>query len=122
MANRAAHQLLGCAVGLGVGLRDTQKDSIASNPIVAGGVGALMGRLPDMLEPSLNNPHHRQFFHSITVLGAMAYGVKKAYDWQPCDDFERLVRGLVLVGGSAYLSHLAVDALTKRSLPMIGKL
>jgi hypothetical protein len=26
---------------------------------------------PDMNEPSLGNPNHRQFFHSVTVLGLL---------------------------------------------------
>jgi membrane-bound metal-dependent hydrolase YbcI (DUF457 family) len=46
----------------------------------------------------------------------------KLYHWDPQDYLDRVLRGLLLLGGAAYLSHLALDALTSKSLPFLGKL
>ena len=47
--------------------------------------------------------------------------MRKIHQWEAEDDFERLLRGFLLVGGAAYLSHLALDAVTSRSLPLVGR-
>ncbi|MBV1928152.1 MAG: hypothetical protein KUG81_01385 [Gammaproteobacteria bacterium] len=75
-----------------------------------------------MIEPSLGNPNHRQFFYSVAVLGHLGTGMHKLFRWNPQDNAEGLLRGLLPLGGAAYLSHLALDALTSRSLPIPGKL
>ncbi len=120
--NGPAHQLAGAVAGIVISASD-HKDKIGHlhHPVASGAVGALLGKLPDMIEPALGNPHHRQFFHSFAVLGLVGWGVHKIHQWEPEDDFERLLRGFLLVGGVAYLSHLALDALTSRSLPMVGR-
>ncbi|MCV2883436.1 metal-dependent hydrolase [Aestuariibacter sp. AA17] len=123
MANGYAHSFAGTAVGLAVPLMD--KDTIKETPelLVAGPlVGNFFGKLPDIIEPAFKNPNHRQFFHSIALLAAVGYGVKKAYDWQPEDRFEKVIRGILLCAGAGYLSHLALDAITPRSHPLVGKL
>ena len=79
MANGYAHSFAGTAVGLAVPLMD--KDTIKETPelLVAGPlVGNFFGKLPDIIEPAFKNPNHRQFFHSIALLAAVGYGVKKA--------------------------------------------
>ena len=91
------------------------------HPVAAIPIGAFLGRLPDMIEPSLGNTNHRKFFHSVAVLSLLEIGVNKLYRWEPQDNTEKLLRGLLLLGGAAYLSHLALDALTSRSLPLLGK-
>ena len=101
--------------------RDDNENSY-HNPLPAVGMGVVVGKLPDLLEPSLKNPHHRQFFHSLAILGFVEYGTKKAYDWQPQDTFESVLQFLTLCAGAAYISHLLLDALTSRSLPLIGKM
>ena len=50
---------------------------------------------------------------------AVAYGMRRAYKWEANDAWERFARGVLLVGGAAYLAHLARDALTAKSLPLI---
>lgn len=123
MANGKTHSIAGAVAGLAVPLLD--KDTIKDNPelLVAGPViGNFFGKLPDIIEPAFKNPNHRQFFHSIAVLAAVGYGIKKTYDWQPEDKFEKLIRGILLCAGAGYLSHLALDAITPRSLPLVGKL
>ncbi len=121
MANGAVHQLAGAAAGIGICLKmngdspDNQLD-----PSVAAVLGAYMGKLPDWLEPAAH-PNHRQFFHSVAVLVACAYGIKKLYDWEPEAQEKVWLRRLLLVGGVAYISHLVLDGMTPKSLPLIGK-
>ena len=121
--NGPAHQLAGAIAAIAICAKDHEhKASPLHNPVAAGAVGALLGKLPDALEPALRNPHHRQFFHSVLMLGFVGWGVYMIYHWEPDDDFKRLLRSLLLIGGVAYLSHLALDALTSRSLPLVGRL
>lgn len=123
MPNGLAHSIVGGLSGLAVAALD--KDGNGNNnhnPLSAIGMGAVVGKLPDLLEPSMKNPHHRQFFHSLAILAIVGYGTKKVYDWQPQDTLESIVRFLTLCAGAAYISHLIFDAMTSRSLPLIGKI
>ena len=122
MASSKTHLLVGAASGLVAAVVSRQLHKPTLNPVVSTCVGALFGKLPDWLEPSINNPHHRQLFHSWLAMGTVVYGLKRAYEWQAMDTSEAFLRGLVLAAGGAYLSHLAVDATTARSLPWIGRL
>jgi inner membrane protein len=87
-------------------------------PLAAGALGAICTNLPDILEPA-TSPNHRKLFHSVTCAVAIAVGINKAWHWKPEDDLGRLARFVVLVAGAGYLAHLALDATTKRSLPII---
>lgn len=87
-------------------------------PLAAGALGALCTNLPDVLEPA-TSPNHRNIFHSVACAAAIAVGLKRAWDWKPEDDLGRFARFVVLVAGAGYLAHLALDATTKRSLPLI---
>lgn len=121
--NGPTHQFAGAIAALAITQNDnSEKSCLLHHPAAAIPIGAFLGRLPDMIEPAFRNPNHRQFFHSITVLGLLATGMHKAYHWKPQDEFEKIVRGALLIGGAAYLSHLALDALTSKSLPLIGRL
>ena len=122
MANGVTHSIIGGLSGLAIALSDESDNSAPEhNPLLAIGVGVFFGKLPDILEPALNNPHHRQFCHSVVFLMAVGYGMKKAYDWKPKDNVEALMRGAVLFAGAGYVSHLLLDAMTPRSLPIVGK-
>jgi len=81
--------------------------------------GYCFGTLPDLVEPA-TNPLHRQFFHSLLFAGAMAYGLYRLYHWEPGSPELKVLRFVGLIAGAAYLVHLALDATTKRSLPLIG--
>lgn len=121
--NGPTHQFAGAIAALVMTQNDTSEKTCALHrPAAAIPIGALLGKLPDMIEPALGNPHHRQFFHSIAVFGLLVAGMHKVYHWEPRDDFEKVTRGILLIGGAAYLSHLALDALTSRSLPLVGHL
>lgn len=119
MSNNFTHTVAGGLSGLGLALIDKEK---SIDPVIATCVSALFAKLPDILEPSLNNPHHRQLFHSVMALTAIGYGVKKAYEWKPENNKREFWRTLALCAGVGYVSHLFLDGLTARSLPLIGKI
>lgn len=83
--------------------------------------GYYLGTIPDLLEPP-TSPHHRQFFHSLTFAIALSYGLYRLYQWEPSTPELKALRLIGLIGGGAYLVHLALDATTKRSLPLIGRM
>ena len=121
MPNGPVHQVAGAATALAIYASDhANMESPAINPLTVPVAGAALGKLPDWLEPALH-PNHRQFFHSFAVLFAVGYGVKKAYDWKPETDLQRFLRGLALIAGGVYASHLILDAFTPKSLPLVGK-
>jgi len=122
MASGKTHMIVGGLAGIVMLLAD-QKNRPESrhNPVAAVTVSTLFAKLPDILEPA-TNPHHRQFFHSVGVLGAVGYSMKKVYDWEPKDNVEIVVRFLALSASAGYLSHLLLDATTPMSLPIIGKI
>lgn len=90
------------------------------HPVIGGALSAAVASLPDKIEPAIH-PHHRQFFHSIAFAMLVGYGVYKAYQWEPETPLKKLLRIIAVIGGSAYLLHLAADSLTDRSLPLVGK-
>jgi len=123
MPNQITHSVAGALSSLIVVMFDKNDNhETVHDPLLAAAVGAVSGRLPDILEPALRNPHHRQFFHSFVVLVAAGYGFKKVYEWKPEGNLEALVRGVLLFAGAGYISHLLLDATTARSLPIIGKI
>lgn len=74
--------------------------------------------LPDLLEPA-TNPNHRRFFHSMVFMAGLVHAMHRAYRWEAEEDWEKLTRAVLLVGGAAYLGHLALDAMSPKSLPLI---
>jgi len=91
---------------------------IDGSALAMGSAAALLPSLPDLLEPAVH-PNHRRFFHSVTFAASMAYAMRKAYKWEAQEPWEKFARIAVLVGGAAYLAHLARDAFTAKSLPLI---
>jgi len=78
-------------------------------------LGGFAGILPDILEPAVNNPNHRAFFHSLSFLSLFLFR-NKVYDKLNLSDNARCNCNIALAG---YLSHLALDFTTKKSLPPI---
>lgn len=104
----------------GATLAPTEEECLPHAAI--GGVGGFCcGTLPDLIEPA-TSPHHRQFFHSIVFGGLVGYGLYETWKWEPATTFGKIVRVAGLLAGGAYLVHLALDATTKRSLPMVGQI
>lgn len=122
MASGKTHLAVGAAVGLTVALTDRRKHKVSHHPGTGILLGGLFGKLPDILEPSNGNPHHRQFCHSVLVMSALGFGLKGMYNWHPEDSIQKCLRGMGLIAGCAYVSHLLCDATTPRSLPLLGKL
>ena len=74
--NGPAHQLAGAVTAIAISAKDHEhKSSPLHHPVAAGTVGALLGKLPDIIEPALRNPHHRQFFHSFATFGMVGWGL-----------------------------------------------
>jgi len=121
MANGMTHSVIGGLSAFGLAFIEQDSEN-PINPILAVGTGVTFAKLPDLLEPALNNPHHRQFCHSLIVLAAIGYGIKKAYEWRPSDSGDRFLRALALCAGVGYMSHLLLDGFTPRSLPLVGKI
>lgn len=103
-----------------IGHAERQRGVATAWPMAGAGLAAVATRLPDVLEPALH-PNHRQFFHSVAFAALIAAGWRKLYEWQPQDDGERLLRTGLMVCAGAYLCHLALDAMTAKSLPLLGK-
>lgn len=90
-------------------------------PLAGGAAGALLACLPDLLEPAIH-PNHRQFFHSVAFAGLLLAGFIKLKAFEPKTPEGELLRLLGLVAIPAYLIHLAMDATTVKSLPLLGKM
>ncbi len=119
MPNGTTHRLVAAvAIGAVLGHLEPNRDP-SFKPLVGAGIAALCTNLPDLLEPAIH-PHHREFFHSVAVVGLVGVAGYKLYTWKPNDDWGNVARFVLLVGAGAILVHLMMDAVTKRSLPLIG--
>lgn len=148
MPNRGTHVAAGAIVGGATALvLANERPPTAAWPELAGGLlgGALGGILPDVLEPA-TSPNHRKLAHSVVVAGSLA--LAEVTEWQaacrarsaarseaaallPLGSRERseaelavlwwsFLAGLIAGFFAGYASHLALDALTPRSLPLLG--
>jgi len=77
---------------------------------VASGAAAL---LPDILEPA-TSPSHRKFCHSLAMAGLVAYAITGEHT-KKCTAKDVL---LLTMLGLGYLSHLACDATTPKSIDL----
>jgi membrane-bound metal-dependent hydrolase YbcI (DUF457 family) len=122
VANSAVHRTVAFAAIATLSHAEDQRNGTPTvRPILDGAVAALLTNLPDKLEPA-TNPNHRQICHSLVFAFGVGYLTYQAYNWRPKTDWQRIVRWLALVGGCAYLTHLAIDACSPKSLPLVGKL
>ncbi|MHC4678197.1 MAG: hypothetical protein ACYTEK_05810, partial [Planctomycetota bacterium] len=78
------------------------------------GLGLAFATLPDWIEPA-TNPNHRKFFHSLASAGLVSYGMFGKHTHKMDVNLLDCVRPI----GFTYLSHLAADATTRKSLPLI---
>lgn len=119
MPSAGAHKL-GAALAVGTAVAGHQHENHGRIDWKAFGAAWLageLGSLPDILEPAIH-PNHRGFFHSVTCLAAVGYGGYKLYQWEPEDDFDKVVKWLGLFATGAFGVHLLMDATTKKSLPL----
>lgn len=118
MASGKQHALIGAGVAVAgwfVYCKIAQRPLELGEVMLAAGVGAVGGLLPDLLEPAIH-PNHRQFFHSY-VAGALLVQANRqlSRNTQIAADG----RGAVHLASLGFLSHLLADAQTPRSLPWI---
>jgi membrane-bound metal-dependent hydrolase YbcI (DUF457 family) len=148
MPNRDMHLHAGAITGAFAALVMVQgeADTLALAEIAGGLIGGALGGLaPDLLEPA-TSPHHRKLAHSMVTAGALT--LAKVAEWQagcrrncaghtarastlPPGSTQRrdaeasalmwsIAAGLIVGFASGYASHLALDAATSRSLPLLG--
>lgn len=119
MSSRSTHVMTGClsAFTFYMSLVEVPEDPM--DLIILFGAGHFGGRMPDLLEPA-TNPHHRKFFHGLLVLLLLAYGIKKLIDWAPRSATERVVKVGLIAAAVGYASHLLLDSLTPRSIPIVA--
>lgn len=82
--------------------------------LVCSAVGGVAGLLPDLIEPA-DSPNHRGFFHSLTAAALLAYAITGKHTK------ELSAEALLLLGvvGCSYISHIAADATTPKSIRFI---
>lgn len=121
MPNAIVHRA-GAALVVGGFLlaHEGQQGKMSHEPFSGALASAICTNIPDWLEPAVH-PHHRQFFHSVAFAGMVAYGMYRAHKWNPETDLDKFLRFCILAAGAGVLIHLAMDSLTSRSLPIIGK-
>lgn len=121
MSNALAHRT-GAAVIVGGFLlaHENQEGKSTHAPLSGSLMAAICTNIPDILEPAAH-PHHRQFFHSVAFAGLVGYGMYKTYEWSPETDFDKFIRFCLLMAGTGILLHIAMDSLTPRSIPLLGK-
>ena len=115
MASGNTHAVIGGVVGLGIyGIYKRRKKEAWTLWGTAGAAfsGMVLALLPDIIESAAHNPNHRQFFHSTVIL----LSTFLVYNKIGRDESEKLLANVGLAG---YASHLILDALTPRSLPLI---
>lgn len=122
MACAFAHRVVaGAGIGIAIAYKESENGESTVWPIAGGGLGAVFGTLPDILEPA-SHPNHRQFFHGLVFAGALGYTGYKLYKWRPEESWQEVMRMVGLIAISAYLIHLAMDATTPKSVPLVGQL
>lgn len=120
MPNAVAHRLVAGLVVLGVSAyAESKRGESTHKPFIYAALASACGTLPDVLEPSIGNPNHRQFFHSFTFAALVGHGTCKLLNWEASDDFEKVLKTLGIIAGGTYLIHLIMDSATPKLLPLI---
>ena len=121
MPNALTHRSgAGLIVGLALLSVEIKKKELTHAPLTGSVIAAICTNIPDLLEPAVHS-HHRQFFHSVAFAGMIGLGMYKAYEWKPETDLDKFIRICLLAAGAGVLIHLAMDSVTPRSIPLLGK-
>ena len=149
MPNRRTHRAVGLAVGTAAAAYCARHDltPIFVAELVGGAIGGWIGGItPDVLEPS-TSPNHRNVAHSAVAGSAVLLtGISgwQAFSRHRAEVSYRLSRtpeahpdarawaelravlwgvlaGVITGFVAAYLSHLALDATTKRGIPLLTR-
>jgi membrane-bound metal-dependent hydrolase YbcI (DUF457 family) len=117
MASAREHAVIGAGVAtagwiLFCGL--TNRQIRLGDVLLAAGVGAIGGVLPDLIEPA-TTPNHRQFFHSYSA----AFLLVQANMWVSRNpQLPRETRTAIHLMSVGFYSHLWADAQTPMRLPL----
>jgi membrane-bound metal-dependent hydrolase YbcI (DUF457 family) len=119
MARKEAHALVGALAG-GVSYCLVKDKLGEDTSFLEFGLailwGAILGMLPDLLEPA-NDPNHRGAMHSAAALTACVCLGKGMLEGRDVASWKKTWS---VVACSAYASHLLVDGVSPRSLPLLG--
>jgi hypothetical protein len=89
--------------------REMERDPVRQfdwgRAIVNVGVGSMAGALPDWLEPSLGNPNHRGFCHSLGAAIVVWWLVSGRHTHDLPEDLKRVL----FACGIGYSAHLGAD-------------
>jgi membrane-bound metal-dependent hydrolase YbcI (DUF457 family) len=114
--NGKQHLLLGGAIGFCgyIAYRLVEEKPIDLLELILFSIGgAIVGILPDILEPA-TNPNHRSFFHSIISLLLLLCG---DYILLQNEGVSEELKALITTLSMAYGSHLLADSSTPKGLP-----
>ena len=121
MANGGTHMMVGGGLVLALYVIDQKlikKEDLSFEGIVGSFVlGVVGGAMADWLEPAFHNPNHRQFFHSLIPALVVLWGKDKLYEFLKLDEQGKKKLDWFL---GAYGTHLALDFVTPKGLPIIG--
>jgi membrane-bound metal-dependent hydrolase YbcI (DUF457 family) len=121
MPSKIQHQSIAFMATLsGHSLLEIHEGNLTVKPVLSAAVAVFAANLPDLIEPATSS-HHRQFFHSALFGCLVVSAGVKVYQWQPEEDWEKLLRHVLLAGCGAYLIHVVADACTPRGLPVLGR-
>ena len=119
MANLEQHVTVGFITGVGIYIAYRQLSNTKSDlgeAIMAGLISAAGATAPDLIEPALH-PHHRGVAHSLLAGGSVGKALHFVHGGSGhFTATEQFVLSFLAVG---YLSHLVLDGLTPRGLPLV---
>lgn len=78
------------------------------------GGGLFAGALPDLLEPSLSNPNHRGFCHSLAAAVLMWWLMSGRHTY----DLPVALRRFLLIFAAGYVTHLGADLVFSKAKGM----
>lgn len=82
--------------------------------LVVVGVGSFAGALPDLLEPSLGNPNHRGFCHSLAAVALVWWLINGRRDFVLPEETRRVL----VAFGLGYSAHIGADLLFSKGKGM----
>lgn len=118
MPNFEKHLLIGSISGLAVyGVyKYFEKEPVSlAGALIAAGIGAAFAIVPDVIEPAIN-PNHRSVFHSLAAGGILIETARRCLVSQNLTPDDKK---LLSISAAGYLSHLILDAMTPRALPIL---
>jgi len=117
MSDSETHFWIGAAAGVLAcsSYKNIQGQTTTVQEILYSGLlGGLAALVPDVIEPACN-PNHRGTFHSMFLSSLMAIVNKQVITNNDVSDEQKR---LTVTASAGYLSHLLVDATTRKGLPI----